>query len=212
MIDGKRGDRQVESAAARASATVGSSVFAALALVLLAAPLAGCAGEEPVFTTPRAANLPSQEVTDFSLRESDTGRPEWILESKYAATYSSRGLIVANDVTIDFYDSAGEKYSRLTAREGTVQQPQNDMEARGHVVVTTTDGVRIETESLRFLNRQGKIVSEEFVRLERNGDVVTGIGFESDPSLEHFQIKRQVRATVQSSPGGGLRFKERGTP
>ncbi|MEO6461511.1 MAG: LPS export ABC transporter periplasmic protein LptC [Candidatus Eisenbacteria bacterium] len=180
-------------------------------LALLALVPAGCASEEPVVMTPRAANLPSQEVTDFEMKESDTGRPEWILVSKYAATYSGRGLIVARDVVIDFYDSEGEKYSRLTAREGTVQQPQNDMEARGKVVVTTTDGVRIETESLRFLNGQRRIVSDQYVRLERNGDVVTGIGFESDPSLEHFSIKREVRAQVQSSPGGGLRFKERGT-
>ncbi len=183
---------------------------ATVLLLLLGLAPAGCASEEPVVMTPRAANLPSQEVTDFEMKESDTGRPEWILVSKYAATYSGRGLIVARDVAIDFYDSAGKKYSRLTAREGTVQQPQNDMEAHGKVVVTTTDGVRIETESLRFLNGQRRIVSDQFVRLERNGDVVTGIGFESDPSLEHFSIKREVRAQVQSSPGGGLRFKERG--
>ena len=172
--------------------------------------LAGCAGDDSAGLPPRAANLPSQEVTDFTLRESDTGRPEWILGAKYAATYSNRGLIVARDVSIDFYDSAGKKYSHLTAREGTVQQPSNDMEARGNVIVTTTDGVRIATESLRFLNRQGKIVSDDFVRLERHGDVVTGIGFESDPSLDHFAIKKEVRAKVQSSPGGGLRFQERG--
>jgi LPS export ABC transporter protein LptC len=188
-----------------------ASIARGMLAAMLVAGLAGCSREEPVLMTPRAANLPSQEVTDFELRESDTGRPEWILVSKYAATYSGRGLIVARDVVIDFYDTAGEKYSRLTAREGTVMQPQNDMEARGKVVVTTTDGVRIETESLRFLNRQRRIVSDEFVRLERNGDVVTGIGFESDPSLEHFSIKREVRAKVQSSPGGGLRFQERGS-
>lgn len=173
------------------------------------APLSGCSRDTTVPLSPRAANLPSQEVTDFTLEESDTGRPEWILEAKYAATYSHRGLIVAKDVTIDFFDSAGEKYSHLTAAEGTVQQPGNDMEARGKVVVTTTDGTRIATESLRFLPRKRLITSDQFVRFERNGDVVTGIGFESDPSLEHFSIKREVRAQVQSSPGGGLRFEER---
>ena len=202
---GSRAPRAGRGGAARAVATL--STFAVL---LALAGLAGCGGDDAVTLSPRAANLPSQEVSDFSLEESDTGRPEWILEAKYAATYSGRGLIVARDVTIDFFDSEGKKYSRLTAKEGTVQQPGNDMEARGKVVVTTTDGTRIETESLRFLNRQRRIVSEEFVRLERNGDVVTGIGFESDPSLEHFSIKREVRAKVQSSPGGGLRFEERG--
>jgi LPS export ABC transporter protein LptC len=192
----------------RSLARLRVAAFGLVVLGLVAG--AGCSNDEPVVTTPRAANLPSQEVTDFEMKESDTGRPEWILVSKYAATYAG-GLIVARDVVIDFYDKEGAKYSRLTAREGTVQQPQNDMEARGNVVVTTTEGVRIETESLRFLNRQRKIVSDERVRLERNGDVVTGIGFESDPSLEHFTIKREVRAQVQSSPGGGLRFRERGT-
>jgi len=186
------------------------AAFGLVALAALVVTAPGCSNEEPVVATPRAANLPSQEVTDFEMKESDTGKPEWILVSKYAATYPG-GLIVARDVVIDFYDGEGSKYSRLTAREGTVQQPSNDMEARGRVVVTTTEGVRIETESLRFLNRQRRIVSDERVRLERNGDVVTGIGFESDPSLEHFTIKREVRAQVQSSPGGGLRFQERGS-
>ncbi len=178
--------------------------------VLLA--LAGCSSNDRVVPQPRSQDLPSQEVRDFTLAESNEGRPEWILTSRYAATYQQRGVIVARDVAIDFFDSEGKKYSHLTAREGEVKQPSNDMEARGNVVVTTEDGVRIETSSLTFLNRERKIVSEEFVRLERNGDVVTGVGFESDPSLEHFTIKRQVRAQVQTSPGGGLRFRERDRP
>ena len=94
----------------------------------------------------------------------------------------------------------------------TIERPSNNMEARGDVVVTTTDGVRIQTPSLRYLNGTQRIVSDEFVRLERRGDVVTGIGFESDPSLDHFVLKKEVRAQVQSSKGGGLRFRERDTP
>jgi LPS export ABC transporter protein LptC len=185
--------------------------FAAAAVAFAAE---GCGSDDRVVPRPqpRAEELPSQEVRDFSLEESDTGTPEWILTSRYAATYDRRGVIVARDVAIDFFDAKGAKYSHLTAKEGEIKRPSNDMEARGDVRVTTTDGVRIQTESLRFLNRERRIVSDAFVRLERNGDVVTGIGFESDPSLEHFAIKREVKAQVQSSPNGGLRFRQRGTP
>ena len=173
----------------------------------------GCGSEDRVAPRPTSAQeLPSQEVRDFSLEESDSGTPEWILRSGYAATYDARGVIVARGVAIDFFDSKGVKYSHLTAKEGEIKRPSNDMEARGDVVVTTTDGVRIQTQSLRFLNHERRIVSDDFVRLERRGDVVTGIGFESDPSLEHFAIKREVRAQVQSSPNGGLRFRQRGAP
>ena len=186
--------------------------IAALGLgVLLLLP--GCGSEDRVVPRPTSGEeLPSQEVRNFSLEESDTGTPEWILTSRYAATYDRRGAILARGVAIDFFDSKGAKYSHLTAKEGEIKRPSNDMEARGNVVVTTTDGVRIQTESLRYLNHERKIVSDAFVRLERKGDVVTGIGFESDPSLEHFTIKKEVKAQVQSSPNGGLRFQQRGTP
>jgi LPS export ABC transporter protein LptC len=116
-------------------------------------------------------------------------------------------------VAVDFFDEHGQKYSHLTARSGIVRRPSNDMEANGQVVVTTTDGVRIETDRLRFLNRERRIDSDAFVRLTRHCDVVTGVGFTSDPSLEHFSLKHEVRAQVQSSSkGGGLRFQERGKP
>ena len=182
-------------------------------LLALGLILAGCGEGDRVVPGPaaRAQDLPSQEVRDFTLEESDTGTPEWILTSKYAATYDVRGVIVAKGVAIDFFDSKGAKYSHLVAKEGEIKRPSNDMEARGDVTVTTTDGVRIQTESLRFLNRERKIVSDKYVRLERNGDVVTGVGFESDPSLEHFAIKNQVKARVQSDSKGGLLFHERGT-
>jgi LPS export ABC transporter protein LptC len=173
--------------------------------------ICGCAGDEPVASRPTAGDLPTTEVRDFTLEESDQGKPAWILSSRYAAQFQNRGIIQARDVTIEFFDQQGAKYSRLTAKEGEVTQPRNDLEARGDVVVTTTDGVRIETSSLRYLNREQKIVSDAFVRLERNGTVVTGVGFESDPSLEHFVLKRRVQAQVQTTEGGGLRFQERGT-
>lgn len=189
-----------------------AGAFAQAALFIMPIVLAGCGGEDRVVPEPRSQNLPSQEVRDFTLEESEAGRPAWVLKSRYAATYSQRGVIVAHDVAIDFFDEAGKPYSHLTAREGEVDQASNNMEARGNVVVTTTEGVRIETSSLSFLNKERKIVSDAFVRLERNGDVVTGVGFESDPSLEHFTLKREVRAQVQTSPGGGLRFRERDRP
>jgi LPS export ABC transporter protein LptC len=185
----------------------------AIAVAVCALVVGACGSEDHVIPRPSASDLPSEEVRDFSLEESNEGQLEWILHSGYAASYAQRGVIEAKDVAIDFFDDKGKTYSHLTAREGIVHRPSNDMEAKGQVVVTTTDGVRIQTDALRFLNGERKIVSDSFVRLTRHGDVVTGVGFESDPSLEHFTLKHEVRAQVQSSSGGGgLRFKERGKP
>ncbi len=162
--------------------------------------LAGC-GRNASRSLPGGPDqLPDQEVSDFVLSETDLGRVEWKLYARYAATYRSRNLVLVRGLRIDFYDEKGARSSELQAQEGELHQVTRDMTARGQVVIQTTSGVRMQTQRLRLLNRQQKIVSDDFVRVERGGNVLTGYGFESDPSLEHFVFKRQVRAEMRSRP------------
>lgn len=165
-------------------------------------PLTGCERVRTVAPAASTVELPDQEVSDFALTETDGGRPQWKLYARDASTFSARNTIVAHEVRIDFYDEAGARSSTLTAREGEINQLRRDMIARGNVVLKTTEGTRMSTQQLKFLNREQKIVSDEFVRVERGGDVLTGYGFESDPNLEHFEFKRQVKAVVRTQSGG----------
>ncbi len=68
----------------------------------------------------------------------------------------------------------------------------------------------MSTDQIQFLNREQRIVSplEQKVRVERQGDVLTGYGFESDPDLKHFEFKKRVQATVQTRSGGTLIQRE----
>ena len=108
----------------------------------------------------------------------------------------------ARTVRIEFFDQKGARLSTLFANEGVVDQQTNNLEARGKVRVLTASGVEMETDSLRWLNSARKIVSDAFVRVTRKSDVVTGYGFESDPNLDHFHIKSEVRAEVRDEAAG----------
>src|SRR5262249_52911136 len=77
-------------------------------------------------------------------------------------------------------------------------QVTRDMTARGNVVILNSDGTRMSTQSLHFLNREQKITSDELVRVEQKGNVLQGVGFESDPNLKHYQFRTQVTGTVRS--------------
>lgn len=190
------------ASAVRAAARVRG--LAALAMAVVAA--AGC---ERQSSPPQApAEVPDQVVSQFTLTETVNGELRWKLTAATASTYRNVGVIRASGVAIDFFGEDGEPYSHLVAREGEIRTATNDMAARGDVVITTQRGTRVETQSLRFLNRQQRIVSDDRVTVRRGGDVLTGIGFESDPSLEHFEFRQQVRAQV-SSPSGRLRVRER---
>jgi LPS export ABC transporter protein LptC len=176
----------------------GALGLAALGLTLASA---GCHRRSAPVASSDLSRIPDQEARDFTLTESDAGTKNWTLRAAYAAMFNLEHKVDAKTVTIDFFDKEGALYSTLTADRGEIDQTTNDLEARGNVHVTTRNGVAMETDSLRFFNRTGKIVSDGFVRVTRQGDVLTGIGFESDATLEHFKLRREVRAEVRSAGG-----------
>ncbi len=169
----------------------------AVALVALGF-LAGCGRRAALGPAGSSGELPDTEVNDFALTETEQGRPEWKLYARYAATYSARDLVIARAVRVDFFDDRSQRTSTLTAREGEINDRTKNMTARGNVVLETTEGTRLSTEELRFLNARQKILvpRERLVRVEREGSVLTGYGFESDPDLRHYEFMSRVKVTV----------------
>jgi LPS export ABC transporter protein LptC len=182
---------------------------AAWALVLCAAlTLGGCSGDKRTSPVGAGGELPDQEVTDFVLTETDQGRPQWTLYARYAATYQAKNLVVSRDIRVDFFDDKGARSSELTARTGEIQQQTRDMTARGKVVLQTTEGTRMTTDELHFSNDRQLITSDKLVRLERQGDVLEGTGFASDPDLHHYEFKTKVHATVQGKSGAMIETRK----
>lgn len=179
------------------------TIVTVLLAVLLVVPTVGCRRQPTSNPSAGDVRVPDQEARDFTLTESLEGRKNWTLHAVYAAMYNNQSLVDARTVRIEFFDKDGKKFSTLLADEGRVYQRSNDLEARGHVRVTTESGIFMETDSLRWQNARGKIVSDGFVRVTRQHDVVTGYGFESDPSLDHFTLRQEVRAEVRDTGEDG---------
>ena len=178
------------------------AVMVFLAGFAVAALFQGCSGGKKLSASGNSDLLPDSEVEDFTITETDSGKTEWTLFSKQAATFSARDLVTARTVRIDFFGADGRKSSELIAREGELYQRTRDMIARGNVVLLTTEGWRMNTEELHFSNSLRRITSNKLVRVEKEGSVLEGVGFESDPNLVHFEFQHQVRATVR--PGAAL--------
>jgi LPS export ABC transporter protein LptC len=198
-------DRVLSDAQATLRRRIGTAPPARLAaLACLLVALAGCGRQRAMGPAGATGELPDQEVRDFALTETDQGNPEWKLYARYAAIYDARNVIIARAVRVDFYDAQGKKTSELTAREGEIDQTTRNMIARGDVVLQTTEGTRMSTDQLQYLNQKQKVISDRLVRVEREGDVLTGVGFESDPELKHFEFKRKVQAVVRTRSGGPI--------
>ncbi len=145
--------------------------------------------------------MADQEFSDFTTMESDSGQVKWTLEAPVARVYNIRKLLVTDDPKITFYDENGEISSILTADKGEYNQETHDLTALGNVVVTTMEGYTLETESLIMIRELGEIHSEDFVKVTRGNDILTGYGFQGYPELKNVDIKRDVRAFLRDEDG-----------
>jgi LPS export ABC transporter protein LptC len=167
----------------------------------------GCEDDGGGSAPGRTMELPDEVVTDFVTEESDSGRVQWRLSAPRASRFKRTKVFKMASPRVEFYDEFGNLQSTLTADSGQYFDTSHDMLAYGDVVVVTVDGDVLETDSLRYLNEEDKIVNDCFNRLTRGRDLITGYGLECDHSLSSVDIKRDVEARLVDE--GGILEDER---
>jgi len=172
--------------------------FCLLALGVL---LGACTKEPSERITFDKNRAPDEVFIDFVTQESDSGLTQWKLTAPKGSRFKEKKLIVLEGPTIVFYDEKGSPSTTLVSEAGEYYEGRRDMLAYGHVVVTSVDGDVLETDSLLWDNTQKKILSNSFVKLTREGDVITGYGLECKEDLRAVDIKRDVKATVVDEKG-----------
>ncbi len=169
--------------------------------------LGGCSELQPEKSEQTAQDTgPTQSFRNLELRETSEGKLEWVLRARQAWRQSSSAPTQMESLRVDFYQGTTEIRSVLTADSGRVDSRKGRLMAKGSVVVITREGNRLETEELYWDRKEAKVYSDLAVRLEQKTDVLTGVGFESDPNLEHFRLFKDIHASVteEGEIEGGL--------
>ena len=87
------------------------------------------------------------------------------------------------------YDEKQNVISSITANYAKQFEKEKKWEAKNNVIATNANGDTLKTEHLIWEEEAEKIYTEEFVRIIRPDQIFTGIGFESDQSLQNWKIK-----------------------
>jgi LPS export ABC transporter protein LptC len=173
--------------------------------LFVTATLVGCGIESEPPQSEESADLPEQQVMEFSLTETVGGDKSWTLFADRAEVFDNKGFSKVFGVRILFYGPDGDTSSVLTSERGRVSEGSRDLQAFGNVLLESSEGMTLETESLRWDNQNSKIWSSEFVTVKSANKVLTGYGFESDPDLKNFQIHSQVKISVREDTDGAGR-------
>ena len=97
---------------------------------------------------------------------------------------------------INLFNDQGEVISRVVGDSGLIRESTEDLHIYGNVVVINDNDSRLETDSLYFDPETDSIYTDEFVRISRPGDTLTGWGLQADRQLRGLRILRQVSGTI----------------
>jgi len=163
-------------------------VFCLLFLINLSA----CNKQDPAVTQSVSGEIPDQEMWDFDVKVTNKGKLDAHLKAGHMLYFSDKAQSVMNKgVLVDFYDKDGKLASTLTSDSGLYNEKNQDVKAIRNVVVKSDSGVTLYTEELAYDQSIEKIFTERDVKITTTkGDTFYGTGFESDPQLKFWEIKK----------------------
>ena len=138
--------------------------------------------------------LPDQEAWNTTIYLSRDGRQEATVKAGHRLYFSDSNVTVMDGgIHVQFYDDDGSLASTLEAEKGEIDGQTHDLRVRGDVTVFSLERGTLETDSLTWINAANLIETDAAVRLTRDRDIITGEGFEADPAMRRWTIRRQIK-------------------
>ncbi|MFA5355786.1 MAG: LPS export ABC transporter periplasmic protein LptC [Candidatus Omnitrophota bacterium] len=143
-----------------------------------------------------------QQIMDFSLASfGEKGKKSWDLSGKSADIYSD--VVKLKDVVGNLYGK--EEDIKLTADKGDFNKAEGKVHLEDNVVITTSTGSKLTTDSLDWDRKQQLVTTKDTVNIERGNMVTTASGARGEPSLKKVSLQKDV--TVNINPDTGSKDK-----
>jgi LPS export ABC transporter protein LptC len=159
----------------------------------------GCVNDiETIKAFSSTETLPVIQAENYETTFTDSGVVRFFLKTPELLRFESEGqsfVEFPQGLELVKYDNNRQIISRITARYAKQFVKDNRWEAKNDVVAVNMAGDTLKTEHLIWDERNGKIYSEQYVKIVRPDQIITGIGFESDQSMQNWRIKNP-RGTI----------------
>ena len=143
---------------------------------------------EPVGTVASSADLRIKEAQI----EEVTGGVRWRLKAEQALMFDAEGRTALRAIAVDVLDR--ERSWTIVGEEGDLFQATKNLEIRKNVVLTSSDGVRLETSVLRWQGAEKRLWTDAPVRISRGGTGADGSALEVRMAEEYTTLAGRVHA------------------
>jgi len=159
-------------------------------------PVSSLALKEEFFFPSESGKIPRMEIQDFKLVQTTGERKQWELSAHEALEYEKEEQIEVRQTDIKFFKEDGKLALTLKAAQGLVDLTSKNIRVAGAVEAFTPDGMKLKTDSLQWLAKEEKLLTDDRVIVVKEGMRIEGRGLEADAGLGIIQVKRDVRVQV----------------
>lgn len=168
-----------------------TTIFMVVVMLLLF--MTSCSGEkkEIVDVSFDPETTYTLRTTDVSTLISDSGvtryrlnAKEWLIFGKAKDPY----WFFPEGIYVEKFDTLFQSEASIQADTAYNYEKKGLWKLVGNVKVESLDGNRFETSLLYWDQKEEKIYSDEYIRIEEKDKVITGIGFESNQDMSQYKI------------------------
>ena len=174
-------------------------VLLCLTCASLLGALSACGDTQapPVATQSLLPDSAEQMLFGVELLLTDAGVRRASVKSDTLLMYDDNTREELRKVTARFFTNSGEQEAVLTSDQGTHSSRLGTMEARGNVVVVSSEGKQLVSPHLKYDPSRNEISSDSAFTLTEGERVTKGVGFVSNPDMTNMRILAAAQMTGQ---------------
>lgn len=138
---------------------------------------------------------PDFRIEGINYVEIKEGRKEWELKATVANYFKEKGVAVFEDVTLNLYSREGRDFI-IKGERGSYDISKRDIELKGAVRVRTSDGYSMDTDAIRYSEKERKIASAGKISFSGNDIKGEGGKMVLDLEGEKLFLENGVKAVI----------------
>jgi len=146
--------------------------------------------------TEEAKETSDQQVNDFSLSGyGDKGKKAWDMAGKTADIFTD--TVKLKDINGNLYND--KETVNLKAQEGDFNKTQGKVHLEKDVVITTSSGAVLTTDTLDWDRKNNVVTTKDPVNIVRENMIANAIGAIGQPGLNKVNLEKDVKLEILPS-------------
>jgi LPS export ABC transporter protein LptC len=161
-------------------------------VLLVAGTLIAKSRTAPVEPAPPAASSADFRIKEAQIEE-EAGGVRWRLTAEQVLVFDTEGRTALRKISVKVFER--EREWTIEGAEGDLFHATRNLEIRDHVVITSSDGLRLDTSVLRWQAAEKRLWTDAPVRLARGGATAEGTALDVRTVDGSLTLSGRVRTT-----------------